>query len=203
MAALSLHCTTLRVAATSGVDCRRFQANRASAAASASCSSLFTSSSSSSSSSCSVSSLGSRFSTVRYGWGNNGRRVVRAVIEEAVASEQVDVQAPTDNLSMYFKAEGSLIETAIPKVTKALEATEGVSNVNVYISEGAATVELTKQTSIQATGVASGLVEIIEQAGFKMQALSLGFDEDDEDDNDYIDYDTSTYVDEDEVAAEA
>lgn len=36
-----------------------------------------------------------------------------------------------------------------------------------------------------------------------MQALSLGFDEDDEDDNDYIDYDTSTYVDEDEVAAEA
>ncbi len=103
MAALSLHCTTLRVAATSGVDCRRFQANRASAAASASCSSFFTSSSSSSSSSCSVSSLGSRFSTVRYGWGNNGRRPVRAVIEEAVASEQVDVQAPTDNLSMYFK----------------------------------------------------------------------------------------------------
>jgi hypothetical protein len=101
MAALSLHCTTLRVAATSGVDCRRFQANRASPAASASCSSLFTSSSSSSS--CSVSSLGSRFSTVRYGWGNNGRRLVRAVIEEAVASEQVDVQAPTDNLSMYFK----------------------------------------------------------------------------------------------------
>ncbi len=100
MAALSLHCTTLRVAATSGVDCRRFQANRASPAASASCSSLFTSSSSSS---CSVSSLGSRFSTVRYGWGNNGRRLVRAVIEEAVASEQVDVQAPTDNLSMYFK----------------------------------------------------------------------------------------------------
>ncbi len=46
-------------------------------------------------------------------------------------------------------------------------------------------------------------MEIIEQAGFKMQALSLGFDEDDEDDNDYIDYDTSTYVDEDEVAAEA
>ncbi len=64
-------------------------------------------------------------------------------------------------------------------------------------------LQLTKQTSIQATGVASGLVEIIEQAGFKMQALSLGFDEDDEDDNDYIDYDTSTYVDEDEVAAEA
>ncbi len=99
MAALSLHCTTLRVVAIGGVDCRRFQANTASA----SCSSLFTSSSSSSSSSCSVSSLGSRFSTVRYGWGNNGRRLVRAVIEEAVASEQVDVQAPTDNLSMYFK----------------------------------------------------------------------------------------------------
>lgn len=51
-----------------------------------------------------------------------------------------------------------------------------------------------KQTNIQATGVASGLVEIIEQAGFKMQALSLGFDDDDAEDDDYIDYDASTYA---------
>ena len=53
-------------------------------------------------------------------------------------------------------------------------------------------LQLVKQTSIQATGVASSLVEIIEQAGFKMQALSLGFDDDDAEDDDYIDYDAST-----------
>lgn len=62
-------------------------------------------------------------------------------------------------------------------------------------------LQLTKQTNIQATGVASSLVQIIEQAGFKMQALSLGFDEDDEEDDEFIDYDPSTYVEEEEVIA--
>ena len=62
-------------------------------------------------------------------------------------------------------------------------------------------LQLTKQTNIQATGVASSLVQIIEQAGFKMQALSLGFDEDDDEDDEFIDYDPSTYVEEEEVIA--
>ena len=60
-------------------------------------------------------------------------------------------------------------------------------------------LQLVKQTNIQATGVASSLVEIIEQAGFKMQALSLGFDDDDGDDDDYIDY---TYAQEEEATEE-
>lgn len=63
-------------------------------------------------------------------------------------------------------------------------------------------MQLVKQTNIQATGVASSLVEIIEQAGFKMQALSLGFDDDDAEDDEYIDYDASTYTEEEEAAAE-
>lgn len=63
-------------------------------------------------------------------------------------------------------------------------------------------MQLVKQTNIQATGVASSLVELIEQAGFKMQALSLGFDDDDAEDDDYIDYDASTYTEEEEVTAE-
>ena len=63
-------------------------------------------------------------------------------------------------------------------------------------------LQLVKQTNIQATGVASSLVEIIEQAGFKMQALSLGFDDDDAEDDEYIDYDASTYTEEEEATAE-
>ena len=59
-----------------------------------------------------------------------------------------------------------------------------------------------KQTNIQATGVASSLVELIEQAGFKMQALSLGFDDDDAEDDEFIDYDASTYTEEEEATAE-
>lgn len=34
-----------------------------------------------------------------------------------------------------------------------------------------------------------------------MQALSLGFDEDDDEDDEFIDYDPSTYVEEEEVIA--
>lgn len=63
-------------------------------------------------------------------------------------------------------------------------------------------MQLVKQTNIQATGVASSLVEIIEQAGFKMQALSLGFDDDDDEDDEYIDYDASTYTEEEAATAE-
>ncbi|KAG0586920.1 hypothetical protein KC19_2G127500, partial [Ceratodon purpureus] len=156
-----------------------------------------------------VSTLGARLRATgvadRWGFrsssGSHGRFVASAAVEEAVSASQADSGAPAESLSMYFKAEGSLNENAVSKVTKVLEGTEGVSQVKVYIDEGAATVELVKQTNIQATGVASSLVELIEQAGFKMQALSLGFDDDDAEDDDYIDYDASTYTEEGEATA--
>eukprot|EP00475_Leptophrys_vorax_P039114 TRINITY_DN70035_c0_g2_i1.p1 TRINITY_DN70035_c0_g2~~TRINITY_DN70035_c0_g2_i1.p1 ORF type:complete len:194 (-),score=27.42 TRINITY_DN70035_c0_g2_i1:169-750(-) len=100
-----------------------------------------------------------------------------AVVAEVEAEEEVEYVG-NDELVMYFKAEGSLTESAISKVTKALEAVEGVHNVKVTVLEGCATVELTKVTTVQETGVASGLVEVIQGAGFAMQTLSLAFDED-------------------------
>lgn len=129
----------------------------------------------------------------------NVKLVASAVVDEAVSASQVE--SGVESLAMYFKAEGSLNENAVSKVTKVLEGTEGVSKVKVSVDEGAATVELVKQTNIQATGVASSLVEIIEQEGFKMQALSLGFDDDDDEDDDLIDYDASTYTEEEEEAS--
>lgn len=57
-------------------------------------------------------------------------------------------------------------------------------------------LQLVKQTNIQETGVASSLVQLIEQAGFKMQALSLGFDDEGADDDEYIDYDVSSNTEE-------
>ncbi|GLT35457.1 hypothetical protein SLA2020_099070 [Shorea laevis] len=75
-----------------------------------------------------------------------------------------------------MKANGTLAESQIPTVTKALEETGGISNLNVQVLVGIGTVELTKQTTVQATGVASSLVEIIQGAGFKLQILSLSFE---------------------------
>lgn len=63
-------------------------------------------------------------------------------------------------------------------------------------------LQLVKQTDIQATGVASSLVETIVQAGFKIQALSLGFDDDGGDDDEFIDYDPSSFSEEEEATAE-
>jgi hypothetical protein len=40
-------------------------------------------------------------------------------------------------------------------------------------------VQLEKQTTIQATGVASGLVKTIQGLGFKLQTLNLSFDDED------------------------
>lgn len=40
--------------------------------------------------------------------------------------------------------------------------------------------QLTKQTTVQATGVASSLVETIQSSGFKLQTLNLSFDEEEE-----------------------
>ncbi|THU68944.1 hypothetical protein C4D60_Mb08t09170 [Musa balbisiana] len=88
--------------------------------------------------------------------------------------------SPSDMLTMFFQAEGTMDESAISGVSKALEGQEGISDLNVRVAEGIATVELTKQTTVQATGVASNLVEVIQGAGFKLQALNLSF-EDEED----------------------
>jgi hypothetical protein len=36
-------------------------------------------------------------------------------------------------------------------------------------------IQLTKQTTVQATGVASSLVELVQSSGFKLQTLNLSF----------------------------
>ncbi|KAL3813769.1 hypothetical protein ACJIZ3_015037 [Penstemon smallii] len=88
--------------------------------------------------------------------------------------------SPSDVLTMFFQAEGTMTDLAIPAVTKALEEVEGIADLKVQVLEGIASVELTKQTTVQATGVASNLVEIIQGSGFKLQTLNLSF-EDEED----------------------
>ncbi|KAL5230541.1 hypothetical protein ABZP36_029317 [Zizania latifolia] len=112
----------------------------------------------------------------RSGGGRRGLEAVRA------ASAEVAARAYTsDSLILYFKAEGTMEERAIPKITQALEGLEGVSDLEVLIEEGIGSVVLTKETTVQATGVASNLVEAIQGAGFKLQTLSLSFGDFDED----------------------
>ncbi|KAK9119624.1 hypothetical protein Scep_017717 [Stephania cephalantha] len=120
---------------------------------------------------------------------------VRALAEEAVAPEGGEQKteeasegeqpvsvlvSPSDVLTMFFQADGAMDESAIPRVTKALEEIEGVSDLKVKVLEGIASVELAKQTTVQATGVASNLVEVIQGSGFKLQTLNLSF-QDEED----------------------
>lgn len=88
--------------------------------------------------------------------------------------------SPSDTLTMLFQADGTMNETAIPTVTKALKEAEGISNLKVQVLEGIATVELIKQTTVQATGVASNLIEIMQGAGFKLQTLNLSFDDEED-----------------------
>lgn len=119
-------------------------------------------------------------------------RRIRAVSEETLVPEGQEDEAPpseqpvsvpvspSDMLTMFFKAEGTMDESAVSTVMKTLEEQEGISDLSVQILEGIASVELMKQTTVQATGVASNLVEIIQGAGFKLQALNLSF-EDEED----------------------
>ncbi|KAL4375207.1 hypothetical protein HN51_009106 [Arachis hypogaea] len=99
--------------------------------------------------------------------------------EEATTEQQPVVVpvSPSDTLTMFFQAEGTMSESAIPTVSKALEDIEGVASLKVQVLEGLATVELKKQTTVQATGVASSLVETIQGSGFKLQTLNLSFDE--------------------------
>uniref|UniRef100_A0A5B7BLE2 HMA domain-containing protein n=1 Tax=Davidia involucrata TaxID=16924 RepID=A0A5B7BLE2_DAVIN len=130
------------------------------------------------------------------------RKIVRSVAEETLIPEEAEENntdkegeepstadqtvsvpvSPSDVLTMFFQAEGTMNETAIPKVTTALEETEGITNLKVQVIEGIGSVELTKQTTVQATGVASSLIEIIQGSGFKLQTLNLSF-EDEEDIN--------------------
>ncbi|GMP30380.1 hypothetical protein CsSME_00005074 [Camellia sinensis var. sinensis] len=51
--------------------------------------------------------------------------------------------------------------------------TGGIANLKVQDVEGIASVE----TTVQATGVASNLVEIIQGLGFKLQTLNLSFED--------------------------
>ncbi|XP_007215043.1 uncharacterized protein LOC18783600 [Prunus persica] len=105
--------------------------------------------------------------------------------EEPASSEQQEQPvsvpvSPSDTLTMLFQADGTMSDAAIPSVTNALEETQGITNLKVEVVEGIATVELTKQTTVQATGVASSLVETIQSSGFKLQTLNLSFDEEEE-----------------------
>ncbi|KAF8118055.1 hypothetical protein N665_0006s0056 [Sinapis alba] len=113
------------------------------------------------------------------GEGEGGEGV--AIADEDQQRETVSVPvSPSDMLTMFFQADGTLNEVAIPNVTKALQDIDGVSNLKVQVSEGVAVVELSKQTTVQATGVASSLVETIQGAGFKLQTLNLSFEDEDE-----------------------
>ncbi|ESQ41463.1 hypothetical protein EUTSA_v10014795mg [Eutrema salsugineum] len=113
--------------------------------------------------------------------GEGGEGVALADEEQQQQQETVSVPvSPSDMLTMFFQADGTLNEGAIPNVTKALQDIDGVSNLKVRVSEGVAVVELSKQTTVQATGVASSLVETIQGAGFKLQTLNLSFEDEDE-----------------------
>ncbi|KAF2560650.1 hypothetical protein F2Q70_00014328 [Brassica cretica] len=106
-----------------------------------------------------------------------------AVADEEQQQQQEAVSvpvSPSDMLTMFFQADGTLNDAAIPNVTKALQDIDGVSNLKVQVAEGVAVVELSKQTTVQATGVASSLVETIQGAGFKLQTLNLSFEDEDE-----------------------
>eukprot|EP00897_Mesotaenium_endlicherianum_P004662 jgi/Mesen1/4223/ME000219S03353 len=116
------------------------------------------------------------------------------VTEEPVAEEELEYVGD-DNLVMYFKAEGTLPDAAYAKVQKALEGVEGVTNVKVTVTEGCAQVECTKMTTVQATGVASGIVDVIQKQGFKMQNLILGFDDEEEPDLDYFSFQKTEFAD--------
>ncbi|KAL2950839.1 hypothetical protein AAZX31_19G012100 [Glycine max] len=121
------------------------------------------------------------------------KRVVKAVEEETQQeltavdeSEQPSTSeappvvvpvSPSDTLTMFFQAEGTVSETAIPALTKALEETDGVTDLKFQLAEGLAILELKKQTTVQATGVASGLLETIQGSGFKLQTLNLSFED--------------------------
>lgn len=129
---------------------------------------------------------------IRAKYLQQGRRL-RAVAEDTeLVSEGTQeeqqlsaVVSQSDKLTMIFKADGTITETLVGKVSQALQALEDVSDVKVETLEGITTVELVKQTTVQATGVASGLVEMLLGMDFKLQSLCLSF-EDEEDDEGWV-----------------
>ncbi|MCO5555928.1 hypothetical protein L7F22_009472 [Adiantum nelumboides] len=138
------------------------------------------SSSSGNSCSCAVSSRGYGSWPLQCSWATwqQTRSRRHPFFLHVVAEEAEAVVAPPSGLTMNLKVEGTLADSLIPKVTEILKSVEGVSNLKVYTSEGVATVELEKQTSIQATGEASSLLEKIQGEGFKLQNLNISFDDD-------------------------
>lgn len=60
-----------------------------------------------------------------------------------VRAATADAAAPaytSDSLILYFKAEGTMEERAIPKITESLEGMEGVKDLEVLIEEGIGSV---------------------------------------------------------------
>ncbi|KAL3632158.1 hypothetical protein CASFOL_025142 [Castilleja foliolosa] len=61
----------------------------------------------------------------------------------ALSDQTVSVAvSPSDLLTMFFQAEGTMTDSAIPAVTKALEGVEGISDLKVHVLEGIGTVEV-------------------------------------------------------------
>eukprot|EP00271_Cylindrocystis_brebissonii_P016648 TRINITY_DN4071_c0_g1_i1.p1 TRINITY_DN4071_c0_g1~~TRINITY_DN4071_c0_g1_i1.p1 ORF type:complete len:211 (-),score=41.81 TRINITY_DN4071_c0_g1_i1:520-1152(-) len=116
--------------------------------------------------------------------GPHFRLAVAAVDDvetEAVESEEFeqedDAEFETGKLIIYFKAEGFMTDVQIGNVTKVLEAQEDVSNVKVSVVDGAAVVECIKESTVGATGAAAQVLEAIQQVGFQVQMVYLGFDD--------------------------
>jgi len=110
-------------------------------------------------------------------------------VEEAQATEEDMAMMEDDEaLAMYLKVEGFMSEGSIPKLSKALEAEENLSNIQVKVVEGCGIVQCTKLTTVRATGVASGLVNLMQQNGLTVQTLSLGFDDEAEPQPDFFDF---------------
>ncbi|XP_013625247.1 PREDICTED: uncharacterized protein LOC106331438 isoform X1 [Brassica oleracea var. oleracea] len=104
-----------------------------------------------------------KLSCLGEGGGEDGVAIADEEQQQQQQQETVSVPvSPSDMLTMFF------------------QDIDGVSNLKVQVSEGVAVVELSKQTTVQATGVASSLVETIQGAGFKLQTLNLSFEDEDE-----------------------
>ncbi|KAH7446016.1 hypothetical protein KP509_01G033000 [Ceratopteris richardii] len=107
--------------------------------------------------------------------GPGHRFPLYAVAESTEVAEGAAL--PSTGLSMSLKVEGTLADSLISKVKGVLMDIEGISNLNVYTAEGVATVELVKETTIQATGEASSIIEKIQAEGFKVQNLGISFND--------------------------
>lgn len=70
------------------------------------------------------------------------RRSGRLVVVPSASAEVAEPATgyTTESLILYFKAEGTMEERAIPKITQALEGVDGVSELEVLIEEGIGSV---------------------------------------------------------------